>query len=140
MSLNRVCLIGRLTRDAELRTTSSGKEVASFSIAVDRRGRSGEDKTADFFRVTAWEQSARFVCQYLGKGRLIAVEGRLQSRKYTASDGTERESVEVVAESVQGLDRPKDENGDRGASHERPDVRAQAPLPDEDEFDPFADD
>lgn len=107
---NRVVLIGRLTRDPELRTTQSGKEVCSFSIAVQRRGKPQDGQPeADFFRVTAWEHSAQYVANYLSKGRLIAVDGRLQSRKYTANDGSEREVVEIVAEQVQGLDRPKED-------------------------------
>lgn len=102
--MNRVCLIGRLTRDPELRTTTTGKQVADFTLAVDRRG-----EGADFFRVNAWDKSAEFVANYLSKGRLVSVDGRLQSRKFTDRDGNNREVVEVVADNVQGLDKPKDE-------------------------------
>lgn len=138
--LNRVVLIGRLTRDPELRQTTGGKSVTDFSIAVDRRTKGTDGKNeADFFRVQAWDKTAEFVVNYLTKGRLVAVDGRLTSRKYTASDGTNREVVEVVADSVQGLDRPKDDDpgkGTTGRSAATPKTAATAP--DEDEFDPFA--
>lgn len=137
MSINRVVLIGRLTRDPELRTTTSGKSVTDFSIAVDKRIKPTDGSpTADFFRVTAWGATAEFVTNYLHKGRLVAVEGRLQSRKYTAQDGTQRESVEVVADQVQGLDRPRDDAGGGGGA------RSSVPAGGggyEDEIDPFAD-
>lgn len=110
--INRVVLIGRLTRDPELRTTGTGKSVASFSIAVNKRSKPTDGSPdADFFNVTAWEKSAEYVTNYLGKGRLVAVEGRLSQRRYTASDGTQRDVVEVVADNVQGLDRPRDDAG-----------------------------
>ena len=110
MSLNRVCLIGRLTRDPELRQTTGGKDVASFSIAVDKRIKPTDGSpTADFFLVVCWSQVATFVSNYLTKGRLVAVDGRLQTRKYTAADGSNREVCEIVADNVHGLDRPKEE-------------------------------
>jgi single-strand DNA-binding protein len=105
--LNRVIMIGRLTKDPELRTTNTGKSVASFRIAVDRFG-GGEDKQTDFFNVSCWERQAEYVSNYLQKGRLVAVDGRIQNRQYTAQDGTEKYFTEIVAQSVHGLDRPKD--------------------------------
>jgi single-strand DNA-binding protein len=139
--INRVVLIGRLTRDPELRTTNTGKSVCDFSIAVSKRTKPTDGSPdADFFRVTAWDRSADFVANYLHKGRLVALEGRLQSRKYTASDGTNREVVEIVADSVQSLDRPRDDAGGGSGSGEpvaaRAAVNNPAPL---DEYDPFAD-
>ena len=123
-------MIGRLTRDPELRTTTSGKSVTEFSIAVDKRIKPTDGSpTADFFRVSAWGSTAEYVANYLTKGRLIAVEGRLQSRKYTAKDGSEREAIEVVADNVQGLDRPRDDS-----------QPVQSAIPDDSEIDPFADD
>src|SRR5689334_151078 len=102
--VNRVVLVGRLTRDPELRTTTTGKSVCDFSIAVTKKIKPQDGSPdADFFRVSAWGQTADFMSNYLTKGRLVAVDGRLQSRKYTANDGTNREIVEVVAENVQGL-------------------------------------
>lgn len=135
MSINRVVLVGRLTRDPELRTTSTGKSVTDFSIAVDKKIKPTDgSSTADFFRVSAWGQTAEFVANYLHKGRLVAVDGRLQSRKYQASDGSNREVVEIVADNVQGLDRPRDDAGEPVAAAN------PAPAGDLGDFDPFADD
>lgn len=134
--INRVVLVGRLTRDPELKTTTTGKNVVDFSIAVDKKFKPNDGSpTADFFRVTAWDKTAEFVANYLSKGRLVAVDGRLQSRKYQASDGTNREVVEVVADNVQGLDRPRDDAGGGEAVV----AGARAAAPSADEFDPFAD-
>ena len=119
MSLNRVTLIGRMVRDPELRTTNTGKNVVEFSIAVDKRIKPQDPNqpTADFFRCKAWNQQADFVSNYGGKGRLCAVDGRLETRKYVDKDGNNREIVEVVADNVQLLDRPRDaEGGDSGGS------------------------
>lgn len=132
--INRIVLAGRLTRDPELRHTTTGKSVVDFSLAVDKRIKPTDGSaTADFFRVQCWGAAAEFVANYMTKGRLVAVDGRLSSRKCTASDGTNREIVEIVADSVQGLDRPRDPEPAKGAAP------ASAPLPNEDEFDPFAD-
>lgn len=135
--VNSVVLIGRLTRDPELRTTTTGKNVCSFSIAVQKRIKPQDGSPdADFFNIVAWNKDADYVVNYLTKGRLVAVEGRLQARKYTASDGSNREVVEIVANSVQGLDRPKDDHGDGS----RPTAGAAvAAAPAADEYDPFAD-
>ena len=138
MSVNRVVLIGRLTRDPELRTTTTGKQVTDFSIAVDKRFKPTDGSpTADFFRVSAWDKTAEFVANYMAKGRLVAVDGRLQSRKYTDKDGNNREVVEIVAENVQGLDRPRDDQG--GGAPATAAVHAGSSIPNEDEYDPFAD-
>ena len=113
MSINRVVLVGRLTRDPEApRTTTSGKSVMNFSIAVTKRFKPQDGSPdADFFTVVAWGQTAEYVANYLTKGRLVAVDGRLQARKYTTQDGQNREVVEIVAETVQGLDRPREDDG-----------------------------
>ncbi len=107
--LNRVILIGRLVADPELRYTPSGVPVANFRIAVDRRftNAAGERET-DFINIVAWRQSAEFAANYLGKGRLVAIDGRLQIRQWTTQDGQRRQSAEVVADSIQGLDRPRE--------------------------------
>ena len=138
--LNRVILIGRLTRDPELRTTSTGKSVVEFSIAVDKRikPQDSSQPTADFFRIKAWERTAEFVSNYLTKGRLVAVDGRLDTRKFVDKDGNNREVVEVVAESVQGLDRPRDDAGPSTGGHSAGAARASV-APSEAEYDPFAD-
>ncbi len=108
--LNSVTLIGRLVRDPEVRTTTTGKNVCSFSIAVNKRMKPTDGSPdADFFNIVAWGNQADYVSTYLGKGRLVAIEGRLQARKFTGSDGSNREIVEIVAHSVQGLDRGKDD-------------------------------
>lgn len=129
--VNRVVIVGRLTRDPELRTTSAGKFIVSVSVAVTKKFKPQDGSPdADFFNVTAWDKTAEYINQYLGKGRLIAVDGRLQSRKYTAKDGTERDVVEIVADSVQSLDRPKDDKPSA-----KPVSTTSAPA----DFDPFGD-
>ena len=101
MSLNRIILMGRLTRDPELRRTQSGVSVTSFSLAVDRdfKGQSGERET-DFIDIVAWRQTAEFVSKYFTKGRMAVVEGRLQIRDWKDKDGNNRRSAEVYAENV----------------------------------------
>ena len=130
MPVNRIVLVGRMTRAPELRTTTTGKSVVSFGIAVDRPKR-GSEKETDFFNVTAWGQTADFVTNYLTKGRLIAIDGRLQQRKFTTSDGKSREVYEIVAENVSGLDRPKE-----GGDAPQRELQGAASSPD---YDPFGD-
>lgn len=107
--LNRIILIGRLVRDPELRTTPGGKFVANFTLAVDRgrKDASGKKET-DFIDIIVWEKQAENVSQYLKKGSLCAVEGRLQIRSYTDRQNNKRKVAEVVASSVQFLDSKKD--------------------------------
>ena len=115
-SLNKVILIGRLTRDPELRYTSSGLAVASFSIAVDRRFKdqqTGERKT-DFFRCTAWRQKAEFVQQYIQKGRLVCVEGSIELNEFTSQDGSKRLSADVQCDNIETLDAARDGEGGGG--------------------------
>ena len=99
--LNKIILMGRLTRDPELRRTGSGTAVTSFSLAVDRdfKSQSGEKET-DFIDVVAWRSTAEFVSKYFTKGRMAVVEGRLQIRDWTDRDGGKRRSAEVIAENV----------------------------------------
>jgi single-strand DNA-binding protein len=110
--LNSVILIGRMASDPELKFTPSGDAVCNFRIAVDRnrKGADGEKET-DFFDVTAWKQSAEFAANYLGKGRLIAVDGRLQIRKWEDKEGGKRSSPEIIANDLRGLDKPKNDEG-----------------------------
>jgi len=106
--LNRIILIGRLTRDPELRYTPQGVPVASFSLAVDRPFANAQgNREADFIDIVAWRKLGETVGNHLTKGRLVAVEGRLQIRNYEAKDGTKRKVAEVVASSVQFLNRSK---------------------------------
>lgn len=105
-SINQVILMGRLTRDPELRTTPSGKTIASFSIAVDR---GGQEDQADFFDVTAWEKLGELVNQYLSKGRRCLVQGRLRQDSWDDKEtGKKRTRVEVVATDVTFLDGPNE--------------------------------
>lgn len=107
--LNTVVLIGRLVADPELKYTPSGVAVCSLRVAVDRRFKSESgEKVSDFFDIVAWRQSAEFAANYLAKGRLVAVQGRLQQRSWVQQDGQKRYKVEVVADNIQGLDRPRD--------------------------------
>lgn len=108
MSVNRVVLIGRLTRDPEARATSTGMSVAEFSIAVDKKKRNDGEKEANFFKVKCFGRSADFVTQYLTKGRLVAIDGRLEHRTWE-KDGQKRETIEIIADDVQGLDRPRED-------------------------------
>jgi single-strand DNA-binding protein len=113
MSLNMVCLVGRLTRDPELRTTTSGKQVATFTLAVQKRFKPQDESQPDasFIDCVAWNQQAEFICNYGSKGRMVGVTGRLEQRKYQAQDGTNRNVVEVIVDTVQLLDRPRDDSG-----------------------------
>ena len=112
MSLNRIIIMGRLTRDPELRRTQSGTSVTSFSLAVDRdfKSQSGEKET-DFIDIVAWRNTAEFVCNYFTKGRMAVVEGRLQIRDWTDRDGGKRRSAEVVADNVYFADSRRESAG-----------------------------
>lgn len=109
--LNHIVLMGRLTRDPELRYTQSQIPVASFRIAVDRDFGRGEEKQTDFIDVTAWRQTAEFISKYFTKGRMIVVSGRLQTRDWTDKEGNRRTSVEVVADNVYFGDSQRREDG-----------------------------
>lgn len=108
--LNKIILIGRLTRDPEMRYTPSGKPVTSMALAVDRpyTNQDGERQT-DFIDIVVWGKMAETVANHLNKGRLVAVEGRLQIRTYEAKEGQKRKAAEVIAENVRFLDRKKAE-------------------------------
>lgn len=110
--LNKIIVMGRLTRDPELRRTQSGTAVTSFSVAVDRdfKNQAGEKET-DFIDVVAWRNTAEFVSRYFTKGRMAVVEGRLQIRDWTDRDGGKRRSAEIVADSVYFGDSKKDDGG-----------------------------
>jgi len=114
--LNKIIVMGRLTRDPELRRTQSGLAVTSFSVAVDRdfKSQSGERET-DFIDVVAWRQTAEFVSKFFAKGRMAVVEGRLQMRDWTDRDGNKRRSAEIVADNVYFGDSKRD-GADRGDS------------------------
>jgi len=106
--MNLVVLMGRPTTDIELRTTASGVSVASFSLAVDRYTKAGEEKKANFINIVAWKQKAEFAANYIKKGQLIAIEGAIQTRKYQDKDGNNRIAFEVVASNVHFAESKKD--------------------------------
>ena len=117
--LNHITIMGRLTRDPELRMTQSQAQVASFTLAVDRDfgGRDGGEKQADFIDCVAWRQTAEFVSKYFTKGRMAVVSGRLQIRNWTDKEGNKRRSAEVVADNVYfGDSRRDNQNSDSGFS------------------------
>lgn len=133
--LNVVALMGRLVADPQLRQTTTGKNVASFRIAVDR-GRKDADghNQADFFDIVAWDKSAEFICRYFQKGSMIAVEGRLQSRNYQDKSGNNRNAVEVVVNNVSFA-------GNKEAQSQNVANRAvSAPVVANNEYEPIEDD
>ena len=116
--LNHIVIMGRLTRDPELRRTASGVAVASFTVAVDRdfSGKDGGEKETDFIDCVAWRQTGEFVSKYFHKGSMIAVSGRLQIRGWTDKDGNKRRTAEVVADNVYFGDAKRDgESQNQGA-------------------------
>ncbi len=110
--LNKIVVMGRLTRDPELRRTQSGLSVTSFSVASDRdfKNQSGEKET-DFIDCVAWRNTAEFVCKYFSKGRMAVVEGRLQLRDWQDNNGNKRRSAEIVADNVYFGDSKRDGDG-----------------------------
>lgn len=126
-SINQVILMGRLTRDPEMRTTTSGKSITSFSLAVDRGGQSEQ---ADFFDITAWEKLAELVSQYLSKGRRCLVQGRLQQDSWDDKEtGKKRSRIVVVATDVTFLDGPNDSPAGTGGGAPKSDQRSNDVTP-----------
>jgi len=130
--LNKIILIGRLTRDPELRYTPNGVAVCNYSLAVERpfTNREGE-REVDFIRIVCWRKLAETCANQLGKGRLVAVDGRLQIRSYEDQQGQKRNAAEVVAGNVRFLDWPSDAQGRNNSGQTRdnaddPDVDADA--------------
>lgn len=108
--INRVVLVGRLTRDPELRRTTSGAAVASFTIAVDNRVKSGAERSASFIPCTVWNQAAENMAKFTRKGSLVGIEGRLNQRSYDAKDGRRVNVLEVICDSVQFLEPKNSSN------------------------------
>ena len=127
--LNKIVVMGRLTRDPELRRTQSGLSVTSFSVACDRdfKSQSGEKET-DFIDIVAWRTTAEFVCKYFAKGRMAVVEGRLQIRDWQDNNGNKRRSAEVVADNVYFGDSTRDAAGDNGGYSPAPSYGYSAPA------------
>lgn len=110
--LNHITIMGRLTRDVELRKTGNGTSVASFTLAVDR---DFGDKETDFIECVAWKNTADFVSKYFSKGRMAVVSGRLQIRSWTDKDGNKRKTAEVVADNVYFGDSKNSESGNQSS-------------------------
>ena len=127
--LNHITIMGRLTRDPELRRTGSGIAVASFTLAVDRDfgGRDGGERETDFIDCVAWRQTGEFVSKYFTKGRMAVVSGRLQIRSWTDKDGNKRRTAEVVADNVYFGDSKRDDQG--GSSYGSANTYGSAPAP-----------
>lgn len=158
--INRVVLMGRLVSDPDKRTTSSGLSVVSFRLAVDRGYQRGDGgQTADFINCVAWRQTANFIWEYFSKGRMIALEGKLQSRSYEDREGNKRNVLEVVVDQVSFTGEkplPGHQSGERGVDaiadkwaavqapqavpapptgQQMPLVPQRAPVPDAEAFD-----
>ena len=118
--LNHITIMGRLTRDPELRRTGSGVAVASFTVAVDRdfSPKDGGEKETDFIDCVAWRQTGEFVSKYFTKGRMAVVSGRLQIRSWKDKDGNNRRTAEIVADNVYFGDSKRD--GDSGSAYSAP--------------------
>ena len=132
--MNKVYLIGNLTRDPEMRSTSTGIPVCNFSIAVNRRfknAQTGQQET-DFFNIVAWRQLAELCGRYLAKGRKVAVFGSIQTRTYEAQDGSKRTAFDIVADEVEFLSAANSAGGSSSDYHAAvspaPAPRAQAPA------------
>lgn len=111
-SLNRVILVGRLTRDPELRHTASGLAIATFTLAVDRRYKNQQgEKQTDFLRCKAWRQKAEFVSSYVTKGRLVAVEGSIETSEVVGQDGQKRYFTDIVCDNIETLDSARSQEG-----------------------------
>ena len=129
--LNKIIIMGRLTRDPELRRTGSGTAVTSFSLAVDRdfKSQSGEKET-DFIDVVAWRSTAEFVSKYFRKGQMIAVQGSIQTRSYEDKQGNKRKAVEISADNVYFADSKSSSQGGQSAGgYTVPDYSAPAAAP-----------
>lgn len=134
--MNKVILIGRLTRDPELRTTPSGVATTTFSIAVDRNfvNQQTGQREADFINCVAWRKQAENISRYCFKGTQVAVEGRIQVRNYDAQDGTKRYVTEVICDNVTFLGSKNSNNGDNSSSMSEPSSDIETTNLDEDPY------
>ena len=142
--LNKIIIMGRLTRDPELKTTNNGKPVTKITLAVERDFGKDKEKETDFFDVVAWEKRAEFISKYFTKGQLVCVEGRLQRRQWEDDNCQKRYAFEILAESVYFAESKK--NSERFVKSEALSDNDQGPGNDNmnmdfgGDFDPFADD
>ena len=143
--LNSVIIMGRLTADPELRTTTNGLSVTSFTVAVDRNYKSGDERQTDFINCVAWRQTADFVTRFFKKGQMIAVQGSLQVRNYEDKNGNKRTAYDVVADNI-SFCGSKSESGNFGAprqesapavSYQSADAGSFSVLPDDNQGFPF---
>ena len=139
-SLNKIMIIGNVGRDPELRMTANGKPVTEFSVAVNRifnDGASGERREeTEWFRVVCWQRLAETAQQLIQKGRLVFVEGRLQTRPWTDREGKERLSVEIIANDFRVLDSRRDREGGMGGPGPEAQAAPRGPNGDKPGFDP----
>ena len=139
--MNRVFLIGRLSRDPELRHTTSGMAVCQINVAVGRRTGAGRDPETDFINVVVWDKQAENVSRYLSNGRQIAVEGRIQTRSYDNNEGKKTYVTEVVANNVEFLGSASDNTKNSSIQDENPfdtDMSLEEPATTSVDNDPFA--
>ena len=137
--LNHVVIMGRMVRDPELRQLDNGTSVTSFSVAVERNyvDKTTNERQADFLNVVAWRQTADFVCKYFHQGDMIALEGSLQSRKYTDKDGNNRIAIEIVASNISFCGGKNGGNANTATTNDAPATMvANAPSEENDEL-PF---
>lgn len=137
--LNHVVIMGRMVRDPELRQLDNDTSVTSFSVAVERNyvDKTTNERQADFLNVVAWRQTADFVCKYFHQGDMIALEGSLQSRKYTDKDGNNRIAIEIVASNISFCGGKNGGNANTATTNDAPATMvANAPSEDNDEL-PF---
>ena len=129
--MNNIVLMGRLTRDPELRHTQSGTPVASFTLAVDRRftPKDGSERQTDFIDIVAWQNTAEFVTRYFTKGQMAAVTGRLQIRDWTDREGNKRRSAEVVADNIYFTESKKSREASFGPVEPREDYSPSFSAP-----------
>lgn len=142
--INKAILMGRITRDPELRYTQSNKPVCSFNLAIDRAYQQrGQERQTDFINVVAWDQRAQFVEDWFVKGMMMIVIGRIQSRSYTDRDGKRRTAVEVVAEEIRfGETKKQREQSAAAAGNDRTET-PDTPIPEKytgNDFEELADD
>ena len=138
--LNHIIIMGRLTRDPELRRTNTGKAVASFTVAVDRDFSQGDQKETDFIECVAWQKTGEFVSKYFSKGSMIVVSGRLQIRSWTDKEGNKRRTAEVIADNCYFGDSKKQDTHTGFVSNESvpaPSAQNFALLDDDDAQIPF---
>ncbi len=126
---NLVVLTGRLTADPELKTTPNGIPVTTFSIAVNRSYRAGEEQQTDFINIVAWRQRAEFISKYFKKGSMIGIEGSIQTRRYQDKNGNNRTAFEVVVNNAQFVESKRTDNNSEGNS---------IPIPENDPLPEFA--